>query len=137
MGWIILLVIIGIISFMLINFFNAKKQQAVKIQQEGGMRKKYSFLVETFLQENPNARVLQENYDLISLINSERGGSTVLALVQTFGKVTVKWKFKGLLGEYNLEWTFKENENQEQMLKVMTNDIAIKEREILNRRFGQ
>ena len=122
---------------MLINFFNAKKQQAVKIQQEGGMRKKYSFLVETFLQENPNARVLQENYDLISLINSERGGSTVLALVQTFGKVTVKWKFKGLLGEYNLEWTFKENENQEQMLKVMTNDIAIKEREILNRRFGQ
>lgn len=135
MGWIILLVIIGIISFVLINFFDAKKQQAIKIQQEGGMRKKYSYLVETFLKENPNARVLQENYDLISLINSERGGSTVLALVQTFGKVTVQWKFKGLLGEYKLEWTFKENENQEQMLKVMTNDIAIKEREILNRTF--
>lgn len=135
MGWIILLVIIGIISFVLINFLGAKKQQAIKIQQEGGMRKKYSYLVETFLQENPNARVLQENYDLISLINSERGGSTVLALVQTFGKVTVQWKFKGLLSEYKLEWTFKENENQEQMLKVMTNDIAIKEREILNRTF--
>lgn len=135
MGWIILLIIVAVISFVLMSFFNAKKEQAIKIQQEGGMRKKYSQLVNSFLDANQNARVLQESYEAISLINSERGGSTVFELIQSFGKVTVQLKFKGLLGEYNLEWIFKEYDDQEEMLKIIAVDIQRKESEILNRRF--
>lgn len=121
MGWIVLLVIVGWMAF---KFFGDWNEQGNHVVSEGGMRNKYSTLVNHFLSIRPDCKIFQETRTFIRVGSSTAGGATLFDINQTFGKVTIQWISKSaLFGNDKLEWTFDEYEDQDKIFAKMNEDI--------------
>ena len=83
--------ILAIITFIILRFFYDINKQASKITKEGGMRTKYTELIEILLDIDPRMRIFRETASSISLGVSSSGGTTMFYITQTFNKVTVEW----------------------------------------------
>jgi hypothetical protein len=117
--------IIIIIVLIIVKFLYDKNQQSVQVGRQGGMANKYRILIAHLMVGHSNTSIFQETSDSISLGVSNAGGSTIFRLLQTFGKVTIRWEMNSpLFGKHNLEWDFSEYMDQEQMFERMGNDIA-------------
>lgn len=123
MIWII---VIGVIAFIVIKFFLDWNKQSSKLATEGGVKTKYSKLIE-LLQSNSSPKIFQSDLDTYLFGWVTPNADNRFRIMQTFGFVTIKWQFKGRIAmenkiaELSKEWKFPENANQQEMgEKVLT-----------------
>ncbi len=122
MWWII---IIGIVVITLIKFANDTNKQGKAVIRQGGMRVKYRILVNYILNQDPNAKIIQETNTLISIGLSGMSGSTVFFITQAYGSVHIQWKVNShVFGKHQLEWYFDEFLEQTKMMEKITNDLT-------------
>lgn len=120
-----LLSLLGIIFLItIIRFARDSFKQSDKVTKEGGMRKKYSVIV-NWLLEDENARIVNETSTAIMIGKKGYSGS-IFDIVQTFDTVTIQCKLNNMvLGNHKLEWSFPEYGDQREMIKRIENDVSI------------
>ena len=116
--------IIAIILYIMFRFFRDLEKQKRKIAIEGGMRIKYSTLVNYMLSGHQNCKVHQESADSILVGAVSYGGQTSFELIQTFGSITITWRSESpLFGKHKLEWQFPEYTNQEKIINQINSEL--------------
>tara|TARA_B100000900_G_scaffold404127_1_gene412070 strand:+ start:881 stop:1279 length:399 start_codon:yes stop_codon:yes gene_type:complete len=116
--------IIAIILYVMFRFFRDVEKQKRKIEIEGGMRVKYSTLVNYFLTGHQNCKVHQETADSILVGAISYGSQTSFELVQTFGSITIVWRSETpMFGNHKLEWQFPEYTNQEKIINQINSEL--------------
>ncbi len=121
MWWVIIL---AIITYMLFCFFSDRKNDLNQIKQVGGVRKKYSTLVNSILSSDPSAKIMNETSDSITIGSSGSSGSTLFFINQVFGNVVVEYKVKSMIfGNSKLSWEFNADMDQNEMLRIIVEDV--------------
>lgn len=117
--------IIVVVVFIVIKFIYDSVKQSNDIASQGGVRRKYSVLINHILSGHENAKIFQETNTFVSVGVSGIAGSTVFFIQQTYGNVTIQYKVKNnpILGEMNKEWTFPENMDQNLMIRRINEDL--------------
>lgn len=116
--------IIAIIAWGLYRFFSDYSKQKEKMEKIGGVKKKYSTLINTILSGDSKCRIIQETSTFIRIGVSGISGSTLFDIAQTFGTVTIQYRVDStVFGKNKLEWVFDENMNQVTMLEKINTDI--------------
>lgn len=119
-------IIIAIIAFVAFKFISDSIAQSNAVAKQGGMRKKYSILVDYFLAGNENCRIVQENSTFIRVGAANPAASTYFDITQTYGTVTIQWISKSILiGNHKLEWRFNEFADQYEMIRQIEHDVKI------------
>lgn len=123
MIWTILIAIIG---FIITRFLLDRKKQNEKLIKEGGVRNKYSKLIE-LLEDNSKPTVFQSDLDTYLFGWITPNADSRFRIMQTFGSVTIKWQLVGrvVFETINLskEWKFQETAEQEKMAEIIAADI--------------
>jgi|UniRef100_UPI003FF057EB hypothetical protein len=118
--------IIAIVAFIAFKFILDSNAQSNAVAKQGGMRKKYSVLVDHFLAGNEHCRIVQENSTFIRVGAANPAASTYFDIAQTYGTVTIQWISKSIpLGNHKLEWQFNEFEDQHQMIRKIEHDVEV------------
>lgn len=118
--------IIAIVAFIAFKFILDSNAQSNAVAKQGGMRKKYSVLVDHFLAGNEHCRIVQENSTFIRVGAANPAASTYFDIAQTYGTVTIQWISKSIpLGNHKLEWQFNEFEDQHQMIRKIEHDVGV------------
>lgn len=113
--------IIIVVVFIVGKFLFDSFKQSEQIKSQGGIRKKYSLLVQMLLEADPRAKIIQESNTFINIGISGPAGAQSFLLQQTFGKLTVQIVVKNnpLLGNMKIERMFPEDMDQEQMMREL------------------
>lgn len=123
------LVILGVI----IKFLYDKNQQSIQIGKQGGMLKKYKILNDYIINSHPSSKIFQETSDSITIGVSISGGTTTFRLLQSFGKLSVRWEMNSpFFGKHKLDWDFPEFQDQEKMLLRITNDLEKYQKNVID-----
>lgn len=95
--------------------------QSNDIKSQGGVRTKYAHLIQSLLDSDPRARILQETNTFVNVGISGPAGAQSFFLQQTFGKLSVQIVIKNnpLLGNMTIERTFPEDMDQDEMMKQL------------------
>ena len=118
--------IIAIVAFIAFKFILDSNAQSNAVAKQGGMRKKYSVLVDHFLAGNEHCRIVQENSTFIRVGAANPAASTYFDIAQTYGTVTIQWISKSIpLGNHKLEWQFNGFEDQHQMIRKIEHDVEV------------
>lgn len=118
--------IIAIVAFIAFKFILDSNAQSNAVAKQGGMRKKYSVLVDHFLAGNEHCRIVQENSTFIRVGAANPAASTYFDIAQTYGTVTIQWISKSIpLGNHKQEWQFNEFEDQHQMIRKIEHDVEV------------
>lgn len=97
-----------------------------KILREGGMRKKYETFINLILQQDQEAKVVNEKPSDISIVLTSISGRVIINILATFRSVTVTWLLDSyLLGDHKLIWEFDKDEEQEYMFERMNKEINV------------
>lgn len=117
--------IIAIVVFIVIKFIFDSVKQSNEVASQGGVRKKYSVLIDHILTGHENARVFQETNTFVSVGVSGIAGSTIFYIQQAYGNVNIQYKVKNnpIIGEMKKEWTFPENMDQNLMIRRINEDL--------------
>ena len=122
--WIIFFIIF-VIGFIIVKFASDSNKQATEVTKQGGMKTKYRTLINYLVNSDPKARILNEGVAFISIGSSSIGGTTIFDILQTFGSVTIQWKVNSpVWGKHNLEWSFNEFADQNDMIEKIENDLS-------------
>lgn len=117
------IVILAVVAYI-IKFSYDRGQQIEKINQEGGMLKKYEVIINRILEIDPKIKFFKVSSDSLSLGVAGGGGLFMFVLTQTFGKLTINWVMKSpFFGDHNLNWSFPEYDNQKNMIERVFNDL--------------
>ena len=122
---IILIIIGGILVWFLSDYFKLKHS----IKDKGGMREKYSFLVNSMLT-GYKSKIHQETDFSIVIGSSDWQGKLYFVITETLGpKLIVKWNMDILgFGKHEMEWTFSAYttphlEQQTEMMEKIKSDL--------------
>jgi hypothetical protein len=131
MIWILL--IIGIIGFVLYSFFRDKDQMLKRqVDMQGGMAKKYEFLVGKLTQE-PSAKVVKVTRDQIHIRAEGQTTATNFIITETFNKTEIEWVGQmAMLGKHNHKWTYPHNYPQQKMLDEIGEYMEWKSNQMFN-----
>ena len=120
---------IVIISFLVLiigKFLWDRAKMERKILREGEMRKKYEPFINLILQQDKEARVVNEKPSDISIVLTTMSGRVIINILATFRSVTVTWLLDSyLLGNHKLMWEFDKDEDQEYMFERMNKEINV------------
>ena len=120
---------IVIISFLVLiigKFLWDRAKMERRILREGGMRKKYETFINLILQQDKEARVVNEKPSDISIVLTTMSGRVIINILATFRSVTVTWLLDSyLLGNHKLMWEFDKDEDQEYMFERMNKEINV------------
>lgn len=117
-------IIIFIIGLVIIKFIRDTSIEKNKVSASGGIRKKYSRVIDLLLQGDSRTKVFHQDSLSIKLGLVVTGASSVFVLTQNYGELLVECYFKSnIYGDYKLEWHFKESANQEKMYEKICLDI--------------
>ncbi|GFD93132.1 hypothetical protein KUL156_43000 [Alteromonas sp. KUL156] len=117
-------IIIFIIGLVIIKFIRDTSIEKNKVSASGGIRKKYSRVIDLLLQGDSRTKIFHQDSLSIKLGLVVTGASSVFVLTQNYGELLVECSFKSnVYGDYKLEWHFKENANQEKMYEKICLDI--------------
>lgn len=120
---------IVIISFLVLiigKFLWDRAKMERRILKEGGMRKKYETFINLILQQDKEARVVNEKPSDISIVLTTMSGRVIINILATFRSVTVTWLLDSyLLGNHKLMWEFDKDEDQEYMFERMNKEINV------------
>lgn len=120
---------IVIISFLVLiigKFLWDRAKMERRILREGGMRKKYETFINLILQQDKEARVVNEKPSDISIVLTTMSGRVIINILATFRSVTITWLLDSyLLGNHKLMWEFDKDEDQEYMFERMNKEINV------------
>ena len=121
MAWIIILAIIGIVLFYF--FRDRDKMLESKVDNQGGMRRKYSLIIDNLTSE-PEAVVSKVTRDFIQISCEKRTTATYFNITEDFDGVEIVWEARlGTMGNHKKRWRFPNNISQEQILTKMSEDM--------------
>lgn len=126
----ILVVIIIIIVIILAFKMGSTSGKVVgSVSSQGGMRVKYSKLLENILAGHNDSRIFVETRTYIRAGVSNYGGTTLFHIQQsTNNKVIIQYEVKNnpAIPPFQLEWIFPDDMDQDEMMVVMANDLQKK-----------
>ncbi len=100
---------------ILIKFLYDSGKQKLQISHDGGVVKKYTYLID-HLQGSEKPRVFQLDNEIYSFGWVSPNADNRFTLVESFGSVLVKWNFKaniaGEMVKLAKEWRFNEGFDQ-------------------------
>lgn len=134
MKWV--LIAIGIYAaYLIVRFAIDSAKQSRNMKSRGGVREKYSILINHILAQDPRIKIFQETSTFVSVGISGIAGSQVYYIQQTFSTVTIQMKIKDnpLLGSFSIEWNFPENMNQQEMINKINSDVETKTKSIIEK----
>lgn len=116
--------IVCILLFFTIKFLYDKYILEKNTISKGGIRQKYSFLIDKFLN-NPDVKVISSDDHHLSIINQGTTTSTKFTFTQGFDVLIITWEFRlGNINTYKLQWNYDERElTQQQMMEKMMIDM--------------
>lgn len=126
MFWIIL---IGIIIFIAFKLGTSLGQVTGNVSSSGGMSKKYAKLLDNIITGHEDCQLLVETRTYLRAGVSNYGGTTLFHIQQSPGnKVLIQYEVKNnpVVPSFQLEWTFPDNMDQDEMMIVMSLDIQRK-----------
>lgn len=131
MVWFLVVVVIVVLAFKL----GATSGKVVdSVNSHGGMRVKYSKLLENILAGHKDSQIYAETRTYIKAGVSNYGGTTLFHIQQsTNNKVIIQYEVKNnpAVPSFQLEWTFPDDMNQDEMMLVMMNDLQKKMMSVL------
>ena len=99
--------------------------QKQELRSVGGVRTKYSTIVDQFLHGHRDGKIFQDEPDRVVVGVSNYAGSTIVTITATFETVTIQYEVKNeMVGKHNLEWSFAKNTSEELILERMSQDIG-------------
>lgn len=121
--------IIGIIIFFFLK--DRDKMLASQIDRHGGMKQKYSELIEWLITE-PDARIIKVARDHIQISVVMQTTATHFLITETFGCVEVEWQAKlGIMGSHKKKWKFDSATSNLQMIEKIGTDLNEYNRKLL------
>jgi hypothetical protein len=126
MIWVIVIAIVVFIAFKL---GSASGQVVGSMQSSGGMRVKYAKLLDNILGGHKDSQIFVETRTYIRAGVSNYGGTTLFHIQQSTGnKVIIHYEVKDnpVVPSYQLEWTFPDNMDQDEMMAIMAMDMQKK-----------
>lgn len=126
--------IIVLVAFIIIKFIYDNIKQSSKIKTEGGIRKKYSVLIDHLISSHERSRILQDTNTFVSVGIIGPTGSQIFHIYPTYGNVSIRMEIKNnpLFGNMKMQWTFPENMDQEDMIQNINHGIENKISSIYN-----
>ncbi len=120
--------IIIVVVLIIGKFLFDTAKQSSSIKDQGGIRQKYSILINNFLQGHERSRILQSSNTFVAVGVQGAPGSQIFYVFPTYGKVTIRMEMKNnpLWGNMKMEWVFPENMDQNLMIEKINIDIATK-----------
>ena len=126
MIWVI---IIAIVIFIAFKVGSTSGQVVGSVNSSGGMRVKYAKLIENILGGHKDSQIFVFTCTYIRAGVSNYGGTTLFHIQQSTGnKVIIQYEVKNnpVVPSYQLEWTFPDDMDQDEMMAVMAMDIQKK-----------
>ena len=124
-----------LVAIIVIKFLYDTFKQSSDIKAEGGVRRKYSILVNHFLSGDQRCRIFHESNTLVSVGIAGAAGSQIYYISPAYGKVSIRMEIKNnpLLGNKTKEWTFPEDMDQDDMIQKIESDIQEDMKSFINR----
>jgi hypothetical protein len=122
-------IIIAIVIFVAFKLGSTSGQVVGSVNSSGGMRAKYAKLLENILGGHKDSKIFVETRTYIRAGVSNYGGTTLFHIQQSTGnKVIIQYEVKDnpVVPSYQLEWTFPDDMDQDEMMAVMAMDIQKK-----------
>ncbi|MCC5906202.1 MAG: hypothetical protein JJU13_08355 [Balneolaceae bacterium] len=120
-----LIIVLLIAVFIFGKFISDSNKQNRKIEKEGGMRHKYRELIDLLLSGTSDCEVYKVDSNSVTLRSSSVGGTTLFTLVQTFGRINIKWELKSpVFGSHDMIWEFPEYHDQQVIVDRILNDLV-------------
>lgn len=121
--------LIGFVAaFIIIRFTIDMIKQSKEMKNQGGVRKKYSKIVDWALSSHPDSKIFQQDNTLVVVGVTGIAGSQIFFILKTFEAVNIQMKVKDnpLWGNIEMEWTFPENMDQDQIISKIELDVKLK-----------
>lgn len=131
--------IIGfIVAFIIVRFIIDMIKQSIEMKTQGGVRQKYSKIVDFVLNSHPDSKIFHQ--DNTSVVVGVQGiaGSQVFYITKSFEVVIIQMKVRNnpLCGNMEREWKFPENMDQEKIIEQITVDTK-RDMEIIIKNLNQ
>ena len=126
MLWVI---VVAVVAFIAYKLGSTSGQVVGSVNSSGGMRVKYAKLIENILGGHKDSQIFVETRTYIRVGVSNYGGTTLFHIQQSTGnKVIIQYEVKNnpVVPSYQLEWTFPDDMDQDEMMAVMAMDIQKK-----------
>lgn len=124
--------IVAIIAIVIIIKTKSKSDEVVDhVAAHGGMREKYSVLVERLLSSHPNMTIITETRTFMDIgMNNPDGSSHFYFQQVSKNAVMIQYELKGdpTMPDFKIDWTFNDSYNQEIMLLQISADLERKMR---------
>lgn len=131
MIWII---IIAVVIFIAFKLGSTSGQVVGSVNSSGGMRIKYAKLLENILSGHEDSQIFVETRTYLRAGVSNYGGTTLFHIQQsTNNLVIIQYEVKNnpVVPSYQLEWTFPDDMDQDEMMAVMAIDMKKKMEQML------
>lgn len=126
MVWVI---VIAIVVFVAFKLGSTSGQVVGNVQSSGGMKVKYAKLLKNILGGHKDTQIFVETRTYIRAGISNYGGTTLFHIQQSPGnKVIIQYEVKDnpVVPSFQLEWTFPDDMDQDEMMTVMAMDMQKK-----------
>jgi hypothetical protein bacD2_16800 len=123
------IIIITIVVYLIFKFGLISGQVTSGVNKQGGMRVKYSKLVNHILSAHRDSCVFLETRTYLRVGVSNYGGTTLFHIQQCpDGKVMIQYEIKNnpIIPPFHLDWTFSDSMDQDEMLTTINRDINMK-----------
>lgn len=125
--WIIIVVLI--VGFLIYRFVVKTNETVGSVQGYGGMRVKYSKLINHILEGHKDSRIMVETRTYIRAGVSNYGGSTIFHIQQCPNNtVMIDYEVSGnpVIGAFSMRFTFPDNMDQDKMMEEIALGIQRK-----------
>ena len=132
MIWVIVIAVVVFIAFKL---GSTSGQVVGSVNSSGGMRVKYAKLLENILGGHKDSKIFVETRTYIRAGVSNYGGTTLFHIQQTTGnRVLIEYEVKDnpVVPPFQLQWTFPDDTDQDEMMIAMGVDIQKKMMQTFN-----
>jgi hypothetical protein len=122
-------IVIAIVVFIAFKLGSTSGQVVGSVQSSGGMRVKYAKLLDNILGGHKDSQIFVETRTYIRAGVSNYGGTTLFHIQQSTGNIVIihyEVKDNPVIPPYQLEWTFPDDMDQDEMMAIMAMDMQKK-----------
>lgn len=121
MIWVIIVIIIGVIIFFFLR--DRDKMLNSQVDGHGGMKQKYSQLIEWMLND-PKAKLVKVSRDHVQISCVMQSTATHFFITETFSGVEIDWKAHlGIMGNHKLTWKFPSSISDDDIILKIGTDL--------------
>ncbi len=121
MIWTLAIIVVVIFG---VKFFKDYTSQANEIASSGGMKIRYSILINRIISDDYRNQVVDQGNNFIVVGYNSHGGSYWFDISENFGGVTIKYYSKNIAKDFEVVREFDVNENQNAMYEIFKEDLV-------------